>query len=226
MSEKIYTFNELSEQAKERARDWFREGGNSDDFEFVIEDAIRLGEMLGIEFSTHAVRLYGGGTRYEANIYWSGFCSQGDGASFEGTYHYKKGALKAIQAEAPAAWRDKDGAIHESTRNAKLHEIARVLQRAQAAHFYGITTHVKQSGRYVHENTMQFDHELTHPRTGDVEDYYESDATEQIEEALKSFAGWIYASLEAEYEYRTSDEYVDDTIIANDYEFDEDGGRI
>ena len=37
----IYTFNELSEGAKENAREWFREGGTSDDFEFVIEDALR-----------------------------------------------------------------------------------------------------------------------------------------------------------------------------------------
>lgn len=36
---------------------------------------------------------------------------------------------------------------------------------------------------------------------------------------------WIYRALEAEYEYQDSDGQVDETIKANEYEFEEDGSR-
>ena len=216
----IYKFNELSEQAKEVARDWYRGCSTSDDFDFCIEDAVRMGEMIGIEFDTHAVKLHGGGTRYDANIYWSGFCSQGDGASFEGTYRYKKGALKALQAECPAQWTDKDGTIHESKGNKELHDIARVLQREQARYFYQIVTRVSQSGRYSHENTMSFEHERA-----DEKELEEGADTECIEEMMRDFARWIYTQLEQENDYRNSDEYIDETIEANEYEFLENGER-
>lgn len=200
----IYTFNELSEQAKEKAREWFRSGGTSDDFDFCIEDAQRMGELLGIEFGTHAVKLYGGSTRYDANIYWSGFCSQGDGASFEGYYTYKRGALAQIKKEAP--------------QDTELHRIAKALQQAQARNFYQVVTRVTQSGHYCHEHTMSFDHERA-----DEKELH--DDCRQIEDALRDFASWIYRQLDNENDYRNSDEYVDDCIIANDYEFYAGGKR-
>lgn len=225
---KIYKFEELSGQAKEVAREWWRRAsdGDTSDFDFCIEGAVRLAGLMGIEISSRSWTNSYGFKGSTPEIHFSGFYSQGDGASFEGTYRYQRGALAAIRAEAPATWVQKrpDGAISygESTGNAELHRIARALQRAQAKHFYGITTRVTQSGHYSHSNTMQFRHSLN---IGDhYEDYYESDATEQIEEALRDFADWIYGQLEAEYDYHNSDEYIDETIIANEYEFTADGG--
>jgi len=43
---------------------------------------------------------------------------------------------------------------------------------------------------------------------------------------LRDLARWLYRRLEQEYEYRTSDEVVDETIIANDYTFTESGRRF
>ena len=40
---------------------------------------------------------------------------------------------------------------------------------------------------------------------------------------LRSFADWIYRQLKEEYEYRMSDENVDESIRINEYEFDENG---
>ena len=40
---------------------------------------------------------------------------------------------------------------------------------------------------------------------------------------MRDFAQWIYDGLEAEYEYRQSDEVIDEAMIANEYEFTEDG---
>jgi hypothetical protein len=38
-------------------------------------------------------------------------------------------------------------------------------------------------------------------------------------------ASWLYDQLHAEYDYQNSDECVDESIEANEYEFDEDGDR-
>jgi len=214
----IYTFDELSDAAKEKAREWYRGCMDSSDFDYVIEDAVRMGELLGIEFRTHAVKLYGGKIRYDANIYWSGFDSQGDGASFEGTYQYKKGALKAVQAACPTEWTGNDGIKHEYSGNKELYRIAGVLQRAQASQFYQIATRVTQSGRYYHAHTMCFEHERD-----DGKDL--KNDCEDIEEALRDFANWIYDQLDKENDYRDSDEYIDEAIIVNDYEFTAEGRR-
>ncbi len=84
----VYEFNELSDSAKEKVRDWYRHinAGDSDFADCVIDEAIEQGELLGITFKTRTVKLYGGGTREKPCIWWSGFHRQGDGACFEGTW--------------------------------------------------------------------------------------------------------------------------------------------
>ena len=44
-----------------------------------------------------------------------------------------------------------------------------------------------------------------------------------VEGAMRDFARWMYKSLQTEYEYRNSDEYIKETCDANDYEFDNNG---
>jgi len=79
----VYQFSELSEAAKEKARSWYRELGPHDDWwDAVYEDFERVCEILGIRLKTMPVRLMGGGTRAKPCIWFSGFCSQGDGASY------------------------------------------------------------------------------------------------------------------------------------------------
>lgn len=202
METTVYKFDELSERAKEKAREWFREGNlDYDWWEFVYEDAERIAERLGIEFRTHEVKLYGGGARHDSCIYFRGFYSQGDGACFEGTYSYKKGSVKAIKEYAP---QDKT-----------LHSIAEGLYEIQRQHFYRVTASVKHSGHYCHAYCMDIE--------VDVDGRYDKEASDGVTELLRDFANWIYKQLEAEYDYRMSDEAVDQDIEANDYEFDEDG---
>ena len=75
-----YEFDELDDAAKEKARDWFRTASNDDTFwsECVLEEAEEQGVLMGIEFDRDR--------DHSAKIYWSGFCSQGDGACFAGTW--------------------------------------------------------------------------------------------------------------------------------------------
>jgi len=101
VSTTVYTYDELSSTAKEMARDWWLSCMDTEDYtESVIEDAGRVAECLGIEFETRPVKLMNGSTRPDPCVYWSGFWSQGDGASFTGWYKPQAGAVERILAYA------------------------------------------------------------------------------------------------------------------------------
>lgn len=202
----VYQFDELSDKAKEKAREWWRDCEQQEfgGFGEASELAETPAKILGIEFSTHSVPLHGGKTREEPKIWWSGFSSQGDGASFEGHYAYAKNCAKAIRSEFPT--------------DTKLHAIADGLTSMQKEHGYKITAKITQSGRYVHKYTMAAD-----VYVGDVE--ANEEISSAVLELMRDFAEWIYRALEEEYESRMSDENVDDSIRANEYEFTADGER-
>lgn len=205
----VYTLDELDERAKSRARDWYRQASNDDDWhEVVFEDFERVCEILGIDLATRTVRLFGGGTRQKPCIWFSGFSSQGDGASWEGIYQYKKGAARDIRAYAP--------------RDERLAAIADRLQRIQLRNLYALEARVTHRGRYYHEYCMDISveraSETYQPPTPDAEDI--------VVEALRDLARWLYRRLEQEYDYQTSDEVVDESIEANGYTFTEAGRRF
>lgn len=190
----VFAFAELSDSAKERARDWWRSCENQDfDTDFIFDDAQTIGGILGIAIATHAVKLMGGGTRYDPTIFYSGFSSQGDGACFEGSYAYAKGAAKSIREHAPM--------------DTVLHGIADRLQAIQRIYFYRIEATMKHRGHYSHSGCMDVDVSLA----------------DDVRQCMRDFADWIYRQLESEYVYRMSDEQVDESIECNEYEFDADG---
>lgn len=193
----VYKFDELSERAKERARDWYRGCIATEDFDTIIEDVERMGAILGIEIQTHGVRLMNGATRQDPSVWWQ-LDGQGQGASYSGFYRYAKGSCKAIKAE---------------TNDKELIRIASALTKAQKATGYKLE--VKISAREAGHWNMGFEYE----------DFNVSEA-EQVEEALKDFAKWIFKQLQAQSEYLYSEENVDDSIIANEYDFDMEGKRI
>ena len=51
-------------------------------------------------------------------------------------------------------------------------------------------------------------------------------AEDEISEALRDLARWLYGKLEDEHDYLNSDAVVDEAIIANGYSFTEDGERL
>lgn len=195
----LYKFSELSDRAKEKARDWYRDGLEFDPEYEPFETAARL---LGIDFECNRGR-HGTGP----NIMYSGFSSQGDGASFTGTYTPK---------HSSQAIRDEFGT------NTELHKIADALTAFNCRYILlngsrdwsGKITH---SGREVHKYSMY----------GEV---YDANG-EQLDGALcdeftgimRDFAQWIYDGLESQYDWLMSDEATDESIEANEYEFDEDG---
>lgn len=205
----VYHMDELREAAKDKARAWYRERGfDYDWYAFSFEDFERICEILGITLKTRPVKLYGGATRHDPLIGFTGFWSQGDGASFEGTYSYAKGVTAKICAYAP--------------QDEKLHAIADTLQSLQRRNFYQIYADISQRGRYYHEYTMSITAERDHPHHPAMTD----DAENVLTEAFRDLARWLYARLRAEYDYSTSDEAVDEAIVANDYTFTEAGERF
>lgn len=206
----VFTFNELSDSAKEKARQWYREclAGDSDFAEFVFEDAANIAELIGLDIRQRRVKLMNGDYRYEPSIYYSGFSSQGDGACFEGSYRYKPGALKAVKGYAPL--------------DTRLHAIARDLQLAQKPVFYTGTASTSHSGHYYHSGCMRVSADVDSRFSGKLACEFE----EAAKEALRDFADWIYRQLENVWDYLNSDEHIDDSILCNEYEFDEDGERV
>jgi hypothetical protein len=125
----VYKYDELSDVAKEKARDWFRTDSAQDEWwDSTFEDVTECGKLLGIQID---------------NIYFSGFSSQGDGACFEGRYSYAKKARDAISAYT--------GGMET------LENIANELQELQRKNFYRLEAKVKHSGHYSHEYCTDID---------------------------------------------------------------------
>lgn len=210
----VYQYEELTDKAKERARDWYREASAGDNYfaEATIEDAVRMGGMLGITIDTRPYKTMGGKTMHEPAIYWQ-LHVQGAGASFDGRYEYRKGSARAIAKEAPPQPSD------EPRRgNTELCRIARELAELQRRHAYRLTARVKVGDNSVHQyaaNVEVFD--------GDNE--ADEPTSNAVRDLLRDFMVWIYHTLDAEYDYHMSDEAVAETIEANEYEFTEDGDR-
>lgn len=200
----VYSFDELSDRAKERARDKYRERALDHGWwEYVYEDADTVAKLMGIEIGQKPVKLMGGKTRYDPAIYFSGFSSQGDGASFEGMYYFKAGAVKAVKTHAP--------------KDAKLHQIAQDITDAQKANGFKLQASIMQRGRY-HHLSIEVEKDAQAPIAPDTED--------ALIQALRDFADWIYRQLEAEHNYQLSAEAIDEYLGDANQQYDENGNRI
>ncbi len=218
---KLYTFDELSEKAKEKAKDWYRGNDNGLDYEWwdasyeSFQDAARY---LGITIDTKTVRSVGSYTkegkwdgnkqnsREEDCIYFSGFSSQGDGACFYGRWDASKmKPLKELKADFGTA--------------EELYRIHGKLWAFKKQYPDAYCTSTKSSCHYSHERSTNLEAVL-----GEEIDYNEA-THKPLEECLVDFMKWMYRQLEAEYDYLTSDEAITETIRSNEYEFTEDGKR-
>lgn len=205
----VYQITELSEQARDRAREWYRQDAlDCEWWEFAYDDFERICDILGVELRTRSVRLLGGGLRSIPCIRFSGFWSQGDGACFEGQYSYAKGSSTAIRAYAP--------------KDEELHRIADVLADIQRRNFFRLSARASHRGRYCHEYSM----EISVERESGGSQVMTGDAEDGVTEALRDLARWLYGRLEEEYEGLTSDEAIDEVIAANAYGFTADGERF
>jgi hypothetical protein len=198
----LYTFNELSNSAKERARQWWREASSDDTFwsECVIDDAKEQGRNMGLDID---------------KVYFRGFWSQGDGACYVGSWN----ANRVKVGETAKGWGDSP-ATKEIRRIAS--EFEQFAQKWPESSFT-----VEHRGHYSHENCTSFSVSL-----GEEADNNEEITPEQWREAhdwivniSRDYMRWIYKQLEKEYEYQNSDEVIDELLESNNYTFTVEGKR-
>ena len=118
----VFLFDELTDAAQEKAREWFRTASAHDTWwsESVIDDAKRIGTLIGFDAD---------------EIYWRGFWSQGDGACWTGSVSYAAGCAAAVARECP--------------QDAEIQRIARAWQDLQRRNFYQIRGGVSANDRYM-----------------------------------------------------------------------------
>ena len=195
----VYTFSELSDKAKDKAREWWRKANEEDNtwHTFLIEEwKERILPAMGW---------------CGADIGYSGFCSQGDGAHFTGE------------------WRS-------CNVNARFLEEQEINDEDLLRFFVGYAElakrypngfcKIRHSGHYQHENCTDFDIRLADENDdeicGELIDNFEREIAELSRDVMRH----IYRCLEKEWEWQNADEQVDEILISNEYTFTESGERF
>lgn len=187
----VYRFDELSEEIKQKALEKLYDINIYDDWhEFIIDEAKEYLESIGFN---------------DVNIQYSGFWSQGDGASFTGKLVYTAKFLKAMKL-------------------GNKYKSILVNQDYIDASIDSIDSH------YCHENTIRgnannyyADNYLSHKQVLKLEKQCE-EFEEYLTDWAREYSHELYRRLEREYDYLTSEEAIIETINANEYEFDVNGG--
>jgi len=188
ISVKLFSINELSENAKKKAIE--KERSECDvDLQFTVDYIEEILACLGFE---------------SPKIAYSGFCSQGDGLSFVSeNWQYKKHLLARIG---------------EITQDKTVLNCAKNLLELSKKHGYKIQFSVNRTNYfYSHENTVQIDN-------SPYSDFSLSDDQDGILTTLKNcLCRVFYRMLEKDYDYQLSDEYIIESLQANDVLFLESG---
>lgn len=195
---KVYKFDELSEYAKERAIEKNREI-NVEYWEWYDSVYDTFKEKYSDLFEI-------------TNIYFRGFWSQGDGAMFE---------YDGIT----------DKLIDEFIAQLKFSPLRKKIVK-DLVYFSGSG---EQYGRYSHEHSCKHSINVEHnyqvswgryPNIDSLLDDLQIMFEAFIEERYIELAQELYSMLQSEYEWLTSDEEISETLIANEYEFNETGERV
>jgi hypothetical protein len=163
----------------------------------IYEDFHRICDILGIALDKNEPR-------------FSGLCSQGDGASWTGQYDARNHV--ATYDMAPVAIRE------YAPQDEALHSIADEL--CLLARIYGpVWARVsRNNSRYVHDMTMyvgEWDY-LDDVSVADVDFGILDHIEETLNAQFRALACWLYETLEAGYDYQTSDEAVAEALTSND----------
>jgi hypothetical protein len=201
-----FTFDELDESAKDKARDKVRYDNVNDEWwDFVYEDAVRMGALIGINISKTDHHRKGRKSHQSIDISFSGFCSQGDGASFEGDYWFVPDALLKVQAET---------SDEELLRIAQELLLLQLGRRMRGLEPFSAT--ITTSGRYSHSGTMSVTVEADDDQ--DVVKMNDEGLEDDVTQLMRDFADWIYKNLEAEHDYLTSDECIDERLAEEKFD--------
>lgn len=128
------------------------------------------------------------------DVQFSGFWSQGDGASFTGNFYLSDVSIDKLKASVPT--------------EVELHELAAELQALAEAHpeIQGKVT--RMSSLYSHSNTMNIGDWSSNNNYCDeyTEAFEAADAETTLIRIFRELADWLYSRLEDEYEFYLADE--------------------
>lgn len=196
----LYEFNELSEAAKEKARNWWRECSVGDSFwsERILDETKEQASFMGFDVE---------------KILWSGFYYTGDGACFIGRWN----ANDLNPEEVAYGWGECDS-------TSKIKQIAEMFEKFSKC-YPELQVKISHNNHYCHEMSVDYDFYFFDQETGEEKDYPEDFSERAFKETCVDLFKWIYRQLEKEYEYQNSNECVDESILANEYSFRECGTR-
>ncbi len=181
----VFTFDELSKKSKEKVLENLRDINVDYDgwADWIIEDKTAKLEKLGYK---------------DITIYYSGFCSQGDGACF----------IAKVD-------------IEEYIKAHKLgKKYRKLLSEVKAGNWANIT--IKHGAHYYYSRSTTVDYEGVCDLTDKAYSQLENLASE-VEAEREEVGDEIYDVLKANYFELTDNTSIIDTIEANEYTFLEDG---
>ena len=193
----VYSVSELPEDTKQKVLDKFRD----------INVDYEWWDCIYYDFKEQAIK-----EGFDIDrMYFSGFWSQGDGAMFE--YSNLNDKL-----------------LEDFISTLDLSEMRKNWIRNNIY----ISGNGKHRGHYYHENSCdhniywEIDNGDLHWSTNFYQwlESFSSDFEDFVIDRYKDLCYSLYNSLEAEYEYLKSDQMVQETIEANEYEFDINGRAI
>ena len=209
----VYTYDELSDTAKDNVR--VKYIGPNVDLEYIIDDHKREGEELGFNID---------------DVSWSGFYSQGDGASWTGDI-----VLRTFIEQHMLDPEGKDYGslitLLELHNDGWIEERVSVSRRGFLANHSG-TMQIDQVG-YGYATAKEGDTiNAASPLQGaNVAELFEGIDIDMLlndiyDAALieaKKYADKIYSALEEAYDYEMSDAHIAEIADINGWQFDETG---
>lgn len=197
----IYKFEELSDTAKERAREEFKKYyPDYDWYEDIYSDFIKKVKKYGFDLEPK-------------DIMWSGFSCQGDGASFTCERLHKKVFLKYANINVKHGLEKVflDGTTMEIERNGSRYCHKNSVTVAVCYYDIGCDS---SSAQYEAQKRNRIDSYLN-----EVSFLVEK----KLIELKDNLCEELYRKLEKRYYSLLSDENIDEEITCNEYEFYEDG---
>ena len=197
-------YPELSDDAKEKAREWFFSGWPEHGWWDYCYDTIKeIGLKLGI------------------NVYDIHFSLDRESClTFSGSYAYKPGWRDVVRKE----WgKDVFSLRRGDKRYGDIVELFQTFSKQersiQQKRFYAVEARISSFRSGVSCDVSMADY-------GNNNTDVTADLDDDVSELIDTFCGWALDSLRAEYAWITSTEYAEDAIIANEYGFSIEGERV
>lgn len=216
-----FIYEDLSPKAKEKALMWFSETLDHEWWDCTYANAKEDGKAKGFDIE---------------DIRFSGFWSQGDGASWTGTVdikqflehhlkednpdHHRYFVLQALLAEGND-WVER----HVTVSRYGFHYVHSQTMRLDGM-YYGVDSLDEDSEERLQEEGPLQRANIYQLWQGIDGSALLDDLCEWVIEEAREFADKIYADLEAEHEHLTSEESLIEGAYANGWRFDEDGRLV